>query len=61
MLNWKIIDIMDDNLNFKPLIDLNKDMNTMITQMKYNSLRSAIPADWKKMIQDTSKKNKRID
>ena len=56
MLNLKIIDILDDDLNFKPLLDLNKDMNTTITQMKYNSLRSAIPADWKKMIKDTSKK-----
>ena len=46
MLNLKIKDVMDDNLNFKPPKDLNKDMNTMITQMKYNSLRSAISADW---------------
>ena len=38
MLNLKVIDILDDNLNFKPLIDLNKDMNTTITQNKYNSL-----------------------
>ena len=55
MLNLKVKDIMDDNLNFKPPIDLNKYMNTMIAQIKYNSLRSAISADWKKMIKDTAK------
>ena len=52
MFNLKIMDILDDNLNFKPLIKLNADMNTVVTQMKYNSIRSAIPAHWKKIIKD---------
>ena len=46
------MDILDDNLKFKPLIKLNADMNTVITQMKYNSIRSAIPVHWKKIIKD---------
>ena len=52
MLNLKIIDILDDQLIFKPLIDLNENLNIGITQMKYNSLRSAIPALWKKVIKE---------
>ena len=44
--NLKIIDILDDNLRFKTLIQLNTNYN--ITQMKYNSMISAIPSIWKK-------------
>ena len=42
----EIIDILDDNLRFKTLIQLNTNYN--ITQMKYNSMISAIPSIWKK-------------
>ena len=52
MLNLKILDILDVNLNFKTIIELNTEMNITISQMKYNSIRSAIPINWKKIIKD---------
>ena len=54
MLNLKILDILDVNLNFKTILELNTEMDIKISQMKYNSIRSAIPINWKKTIKDIS-------
>ena len=47
MLNLKIIDILDLNLNFKTFVELNTEMNITISQMQYNRIKSAIPIHWK--------------
>ena len=54
MLNLKILDILDVNLNFKTILELNTEMDIKISQMKYNSIRSAIPINWKKTIKEIS-------
>ena len=45
--NLKIIDIIENN-NFKTLIQFNRSLKTNINQMKYNSVLSAVPLNWKK-------------
>ena len=47
--NLKIIDKVENN-GFKTLIQFKRSMNSSITQMKYNSVISAIPPKWKKII-----------
>ena len=51
--NLKIIDITEKN-GFKTLIQLNSILENNITQMKYNSIISAIPILWKKTIKNIS-------
>ena len=50
--NLKIIDILDDDQRFKTPIQLKTNYN--ITQMKYNSMISAIPSIWKKQIKEAA-------
>ena len=52
MLNLKIIVILDLNLNFKTIVELNTEMNITISQMQYNSIKSAIPINWENNIKD---------
>ena len=52
MLNLKIIDILDLDWNFKTIIELNSEINITISQMQYNSIKSAIPIYWKTNIKD---------
>ena len=49
--NLKIIDITEKN-GFKTLIQLNSTLENNITQMKYNSIISAIPVLWKRTIKN---------
>ena len=55
--NLKILDILDNNYNFLTYRELKEKTNSNLTQMKYNSLFSAIPANWKKIIKQTTEEN----
>ena len=54
--NIKIIDILENN-SFKTLIQFNRSLNSDITQMKYNSIISAVPLKWKKIIKNLTVEN----
>ena len=52
VINLKIIDLLNQDLKFKSLIQLNHNMNNSISQLKYKSLISDIPSAWKTQIRD---------
>ena len=50
--NLQIFDLLDTNGKFLTLTQLKQTTNSDLTQMKYNSLISAIPKTWKHIIKD---------
>ena len=50
--NLQIFDLLDTNGKFLTLTQLKQTTNCDISQMKYNSLISAIPKNWKQIIKD---------
>ena len=50
--------MLDDDYNFLILTDLNRNLETNISQMKFNSIISAVPLEWKKQIKNISEEDK---
>ena len=50
--NLKIFDILDNNGKFLTFIELKQKTACDMSQMKYNSLISAIPNTWKGIIKE---------
>ena len=44
--NLKIFDILDNDYNFLALGNISRNLEVNITQIKYNSIMSAIPTMW---------------
>jgi hypothetical protein len=47
---WKINDLIKADGKFKTIYELNDEFNTRLNVMHFNSLKSAIPLNWKQMI-----------
>ena len=54
--NIKILDLVDTNGKFLSQEHLNETIDSKLTTMKYNSLVTAIPQNWKKIIKENSDK-----